>query len=86
MVGNFFARDSLSDIIARGNCLHAAPYSVKRFWLLQLYFSYLSCIPFVYVHDTKFKECLEFEQCVVEKLPSLVKLVSPFRKPSNQHV
>ena len=30
----------------------------------------------------KFKECLEFEQNVVEKLPFFVKLVSPFRKTS----
>ena len=27
---------------------------------------------------------LQFEQSVVEKLPSSVKLVSPFRKPINQ--
>ena len=26
-----------------------------------------------------FKECLQFEHCVVEKLPSFVKLVSPFK-------
>ena len=29
----------------------------------------------------KFKVCLEFEQNVVETLPSFVKLLSPFRKP-----
>ena len=35
---------------------------------------HLSCILFVCWH-MKFKECLEFEQSVVEKLPSFVKLV-----------
>ena len=35
----------------------------------------------VCVQYLKFKECLEFEQSVVVKLPSFVKLVSPFRKP-----
>ena len=34
----------------------------------------------------KFKVCLEFEQNVVKKLPSFVKLVSPFRKPYKQHI
>ena len=32
----------------------------------------------------KFKECLHFEQSVVEKLPSFVKLVSPFRKTTSK--
>ena len=32
----------------------------------------------------KFKKCLQFEQSVVEKLPSYVKLVSPFRKPTSK--
>ena len=49
--------------------LLVAMCTVKRFRLLQSYFGYLSCIPFVYIHDTKFKGCLEFEQNVVEKLP-----------------
>ena len=35
--------------------------------------------------DSGFKECLQSEQSVVEKLPSFVKLVSPFQKPINQH-
>ena len=56
------------------------PYTVKRtstiFWLSQLH-SFCA-------HDTKFKECLEFERNVVEKLPTSVILVSPFRKPKNQ--
>ena len=34
----------------------------------------------------KFKECLQFQQNVVEKLPSFVEfIVSPFRKSTNQH-
>ena len=38
------------------------------------------------VWHVKFKKCLQFKQCVVEKLPSLFfKIVSPFRKPINQH-
>ena len=37
------------------------------------------------VCDTKFKECLQFEQSVVEKRSSSVKLVSHFRKSINQH-
>ena len=37
------------------------------------------------VGHVKFKECLQFEQSVVEKVSSFVKLVSPFRKPINQH-
>ena len=35
----------------------------------------------MYVTHIKFKDCLDFRQNVVEKLPSFVKLVSPFRKP-----
>ena len=37
------------------------------------------------VWHVKFKECLEFKQSIVVKLPSFVKLVSPFRKAINQH-
>ena len=55
-------------------------YTVKRLWLLQPYFGYLSCIPFVYVTQ-KVQGVLRIY--VVEKLPSFVKLVSPFRKPIN---
>ena len=38
---------------------------------VQSYFGYLSCIPFVYM-TRKVQGCLEFEQNVVEKLPSLL--------------
>ena len=38
-----------------------ATATVKRFRLLQPYFGYLSCIPFVDMTH-KFKECLQFEQ------------------------
>ena len=44
---------------------------------------HLSCIPFVCM-TVKLKECLN--QSVVEKLPSFVKLRSPFRKPIYQHI
>ena len=57
--------------------------TVKRLWLLQLYFGYLTCIPIVYVTH-KVQEVLRIY--VVKKLPSFVKLVSPFRKPINQHI
>ena len=34
----------------------------------------------------KVQGVLTTQQSVVEKLPSFVKLVSPFRKPINQHI
>ena len=63
----------------------AEDHTVKRFWLFQPYFGYLSCIPFVYLTHKVQRVLIEFEQNVVEQLPSFAKLVSPFRKPRNQH-
>ena len=40
---------------------------------------------FLCARHIKFKKCLQFEQSIVEKLSSFVKLVSHFRKPINQH-
>ena len=51
--------------------------------MVQPYFGHLSCIPLVCMTC---KVQYNFHQSVVEKLPSLVKLVSPFRKPINQHI
>ena len=59
-------------------------YTVKYFRLLWLYLDHLSCITFVCV-TRKVQECLQFEQCVAEKLSSFTKLVSPFRKHINQN-
>ena len=73
---NFYTLDLLLGIVLNFKLMpHFKMVLVTStiFWLPQLH---SFC-----VYDTKFKECLEFEQCVVEKLPSFVKLVFPFRKP-----
>ena len=73
---NFYTLDLLLGIVLNFKLMpHFKMILVTStiFWLPQLH---SFC-----VYDTKFKECLEFEQCVVEKLPSFVKLVFPFRKP-----
>ena len=59
--------------------LHGSGYTVK------LYFSHILVTSVAFLlcaWHVKFKECLQFEQYVVEKL-LFVKLVSPFRKPIN---
>ena len=56
-------------------------YHTVRFGLLRPHFGHLSCIGFVCV-TRKVQEVLSNQnQSVVEKLPSFVKLVSPFRGP-----
>ena len=57
----------------------------KDIWVTSTIFSHLSCMPVVYM--THYKRFVKFKRCfqvgtkdVVEKLPSFVTLVSPFRK------
>ena len=53
--------------------------TVKRFGLLQPHFGHLSCIPFVCMTHKVQGMLYNSNQSIVEKLPSFVKLVSPFR-------
>ena len=62
-----------------GVCIHIYIF-VKRFTLLQPYFGHPQLHSFC-VHDT----CSSSWKSLVEKLPSFVKLVSPFSNPINQH-
>ena len=64
----------------------ATPYltlmtTVKTFRLLQPCFGHLSCIPFVWVT----RKVQGMRKGLVEKPPSFIKLVSPFRKHINHH-
>ena len=57
-------------------------YHCKKVWVTST-ISWLPQLHSFCVGDIKVQGMLTI--CVVEKLPSFVKLVSPFRKPINQH-
>ena len=77
---NFYALWCFNNLI---NMNYQAVHCKKVYVTLTI-FGHLSCFPFVCM-TRQVQGVLQFKQSIIEKLPSLVKLVFPFRKPINQH-
>ena len=63
------------------------PHTVKRFRLLQPYYTHLNHLHSFCVHGMlcMFKKCLQFEPQCSREASQALELVSPFRRLINQH-